>query len=216
MRMAWKLSCTCALGLFGLVTACSDPVGPAAQGAMSLDMTTTVGPMLGICPPGAHWINVPFSPTRAQQTSATSKGALGVDGQNQVAISCTVRDNGGGVFGVSGSLKAPATDPNGMAVNPTQITLSTTLGSDQSALGSLTVKDNATGTFFSSVDDQGQAAATCMFSVHRLQMTDQLDIAAGRIWGSVTCPRIRDTGSSNAAEVCAISPGFFVLENCGQ
>ena len=216
MRMAWKLSCTCALGLFGLVTACSDPVGQAAQGALSFDLTTTTGPGLGICPPGAHWINVPFSPTRAQQTSATSKGALGVDGQNQVAITCTVKDNGGGVFGVSASFRAPAADSNGKSVDPTQVTLLTTLGADQSAPGSVTVKDAATGTTFSSVDDQGQAAATCMFSVHRLLMTDLLEVAPGRIWASVTCPRIRDTMSSNAMEACAVSPGFFVLENCAQ
>jgi len=216
MRMAWKLSCTCALGLFGLVTACSDPVGPAAQGAASLDMTTVTGPMIGSCPPGAHWINVPFSPTRAQQTSATSKGALGVDGQNQVAISCTVRDNGAGAFTVSASFKAPATDPTGKVLDPTLITLSTTLGTDQSAPGSLTVKDSITGTTFSSVDDTGQGAPTCNFSVHRLQTTDLLEVAAGRAWASVTCPRIRDTMSSNLGEACAVSPGFFVLENCAQ
>jgi hypothetical protein len=214
MRMAWKLSCTCALGLFGLVTACSDPVAPAAQGALSFDLTT-VG--TSSCTPGSHWINVPFSPTRAQQTTASSKGTLGVDGQNQVAISCSVKDNGGGVFGVSASLTSPAVDPTGKSLNPTIVTLSTTIPSDQSAPGTVTVQDDKSSTTYSSTDDLGQAGATCVFSVHPLQpMIDGLGIAPGRLWASVTCPKFRDPQSSNLLEACQIAPGFVVLENCAQ
>jgi hypothetical protein len=213
MRMARKFSCTCALGLFGLVAACSDPVAPAAQATASLYLTTAPAPAR--CPPGAHWVNVPFASAGGQQTSATSKGALAVDGQDQSTVSCTVKDNGG-VFAVSASMRSPALNSNGMPANPTSISIATTIGVDQSAQGTVAIQDDKTATSFTSTNDMEQAGATCLFSVHPLMMGHQLAIAPGRMWASVTCPRFRDTRSSNLDEACQISPGYVVLENCAQ
>jgi hypothetical protein len=216
MRMVTKLSYTCALGLFGLVAACSDPVPPAGQGAVSLYLTTFTGSMAGIaCPASPHWVNIPDAPG-GQQNTADHKGAVAVDGQDQAGITCTVKDTGG-PFSVSASLKVPAKDPTtGMAVNPTLVTLQTTISPDSGAQGTVTILDAKTASTYSSTNDAGQADATCMFSVKKLKDSDGLGIAPGRIWASVNCPRFRDTGSSNLNEVCSVSSGFAILENCLQ
>src|SRR5438045_3505716 len=110
MRMARKVSCICALGLFGLVAGCSDPVAPASQAAVSLDLTTSAKPGVS-CPPMPHWVNIPFTPANTQQTTARVKGDSAIDNQDQMSVSCTVKDNGG-TFAVSATLKSPATKPD--------------------------------------------------------------------------------------------------------
>jgi len=218
--MARKVSCICALGLFGLVAACSDPVAPASQAAVSLYLTTNAKPGVA-CPASPHWVNVPFKLTGGQQTTARVKGDSAIDNQDQMSVTCTVKDNGG-TFAVNASLKSPASmvDPNDpmktIPINPTNITLQTNIGNDQTAAGTVTVLDDKTASPYSSTDDMGRAAGTCMFSVHPLATGDQLSIAAGRVWASVNCPNFRDPGSSNLMEVCAISTGYVVLENCAQ
>jgi hypothetical protein len=199
------------------VSACSDPVAPAAQAAASLYLTTFANAMAGMaCPASPHWINVPDA-TGGQQNYPSHKGAVAVDGQNQATVSCTVKDTGG-QFAVSASIKVPANDPANptKSVNPTLVTLSTTVTADGSAPGTLTVLDFRTATTYTSADETGQTAGTCTFSVHPLNMTDQLGIAPGRVWASVTCPRFRDPQSSNALEICSIGTGVVILENCAQ
>ena len=169
-----------------------------------------------ICAPGPHWVNVPFAAGGGQQTTATRKGALSVDGQDQAAIDCTVKDNGG-VFSVSASLRSTAVNPQtGMQVRPTTISISTTIGADQQAQGSVSIQDDKTTTAFTSTNDIEQTDATYLFSVHPLMMGDQLGIAPGRMWASVNCPRFRDPQSSNLNEACQVAPGYVVLENCSQ
>src|SRR5260221_6099196 len=46
------------------------PVGSAAQGALSLYLTTKPD---AICTPSVHWVNVPFAPSGGQHTTATDK-----------------------------------------------------------------------------------------------------------------------------------------------
>jgi hypothetical protein len=164
-----------------------------------------------------HWVNVPFVKTGGQQTTTRSKGGIAVDNQDQMSVSCTVKDNGGS-FAVNAVLKSPAVDPvTGNPVNPTNVVIDTSIATDQSAAGSITVLDQTTATTFSSADPTtGAAAPTCMFSVHPLATGDQLAIAPGRIWASVNCPSFRDPGSSNLKETCSITTGYVVLENCGQ
>jgi hypothetical protein len=215
--MARKFTCACALGLFGFVAACSDPVPPAAQASASLYLTTFANAMAGMaCPASPHWINVPDA-AGGQQNYAYRRGATAVDGQDQATVSCTVKDVGG-QFSVSASMKVPAIDPSSQKpVNPTLVTFSTTITPGGTAQGILTILDARTATTYSSADEAGMAAGTCTFSVHRLnEMTDQLDVAPGRMWASVTCPRFRDPGSSNINEICSISSSYVILENCAQ
>jgi|SRR5579859_1490588 len=219
MRMTRKVSCACAIGLFGLVAACSDPVAPASQAAVSIYLTTSVNAMAGVsCPASPHWVNVPFAKGGGQQVFAHTKNATAIDNQDQMSVSCTVKDNGG-PFEVNATLKSPATDPvTGMPVNPTNVTLQTTITAGQSATGTVTVLDNTTATTYSSADAMsGAAAPTCMFSVvPPATASDPPNVAAGRIWASVNCPSFRDPGSSNLKETCSITNGYIVLENCGQ
>ena len=118
MRIATKFSGACALGLFGLAAGCSDPVPPAGQAAVSLYLTTYGMAMAGMaCPASPHWVNVPDA-AGGQHNYADSKGAVAIDGQDQAAITCSVKDNGG-PFSVTASLRAPATDPTtGKPINP--------------------------------------------------------------------------------------------------
>jgi len=214
--MATKLSCACALGLFGLAAGCSDPVAPAGQASVSLYLTTYTNAMAGMaCPASPHWVNVPDAPS-GQQAFTDHKGGTAIDGQDQAAVTCTVRDTGG-PFSVSASLKVPASDPaTGKALNPTLVTFQTTISPDTAAQGIVTIQDAKTTSPYSSSDEAERAASTCTFSVHKLKDTDQLAIAPGRMWASVNCPRFRDTQSSNINEICSIASGIVILENCQQ
>jgi hypothetical protein len=207
MSTAWMFSSRCALGLFGLVAACSDPVPPAAQGSASLYLTNNA--MMGTnCPPFAHWVNVPWVKGSGQQTYASVRPAPAIDGQDQAAVNCSVKANGS-TFDVSGSLKSPATDNMGTPVNPTVITIRTTITADTPAPGAVSILDDKTATTYSS--------EACTFSAHPLQAgIDKLEVAAGRFWGSVTCPKFNDPSNPDMNALCQISPGFVVLENCAQ
>ena len=63
------------------------------------------------------------------ETTARVKGDSAIDNQDQMSVSCTVKDNSG-TFAVSATLKSPATkpDPNDptttVTANPTEATVS--------------------------------------------------------------------------------------------
>jgi hypothetical protein len=189
----------------------------SAQGALSLYLTTVPNAMPGVaCPSSPHWVNVPFTSHGGQQTTGSMKGAIGVDGTDQIAISCSVKKASNG-FDVSASLHSPAIDPvSGSPVNPTLVTLSTSIAEGQTAPGTVTVLDSKTASQYESANEAGMAGATCTFSVAPLQPGDQLGVTDGRIWAGVTCPKFRDTASSDLNEACAITTGYFVLENCAR
>jgi hypothetical protein len=211
---ARNVSCAFALSLLGLVASCSDPVPPAAQGSASLYVNTVANPTAAAhCPAGVHWVDVPDA--TGQQNFPNAKAPVAVDGQNQMSVKCTVKDNGGS-FSVSGTMAAPATNPMTKMPASTNIAFSTTISADQTAPGSMSLQDWSMASPFTSTDDNGRAAPTCMFSVHPLNSNDQLAIAAGRVWMSVTCPKFRDPQSPDLNEVCSISSGIIVLENCQQ
>jgi hypothetical protein len=168
------------------------------------------------CPASPHWVNVPFARQGGEQTTASTKATSAIDGQDGTSISCTVRATANG-FDVNATLKAPAVDPStNQPVNPTRVTLSTSIAAGQTAPGSVGIQDNATATGFTSTNDTGQSDSTCTFSVKPAGPGDQLGITAGRIWASVSCPKFRDPASSNLNEVCAIGTGHVVLENCAR
>jgi hypothetical protein len=194
----------------------SGGVSPAGQAAVSMYLTTFTNAMAGMaCPASPHWVNVPFSPSGGQQTSASNKSPSAVDGANGMSVTCSVQEMSG-AFRVSASLKTPATDVMGNPVNPSLVALSTTIAPGQTANGTLTVQDNRTTTPYTSANDMGAADATCEFSLVHTQPTDQLAVAPGRIWAAVKCPRFRDPQSSNLNEICSIGTGYLVLENCAQ
>ena len=208
MRMAWKFSGTCAFGLFGLTTGCSDPVPPASQASASLYLTAASMPVNARCTPGAHWVNVPFTKGGGQTTNANARAGVAVDGVDQMGVKCSVKD-GGGIFQVTGELKSPAVDPQDQPVNPTIITVSTQIASDQAgAMGAVSLTDSKSGSTYSS--------EACSFSVRPPQVGGPMGVAPGRMWASVSCPTFRDPLSSDIDAVCEISQGYVVLENCAQ
>jgi hypothetical protein len=96
-----------------------------------------------------------------------------------------------------------------MPVNATSITVQTTITADGPASGSVAIQDNRTGTQYSS--------SACTFSAHpAVAGVDKLEVAPGRIWASVSCPKISEVNSPDPNALCQISPGFVVLENCAQ
>jgi hypothetical protein len=206
--MAWKFSCTCAFGLFGLTTGCSDPVAPASQASASLYLTTAAMPPNARCTPGAHWINIPFSKGGGQTTNANARAGVAVDGVDAMGVKCSVKDGGGGIFQVSGELRSPAVDPQDMPVNPTLVTVLTQIAADQvGANGSISIIDSKSATTYSS--------DACSFTV-RPPAGTLLGVAPGRMWASVSCPSFRDMASPDMDAVCQISQGYVVLENCSQ
>jgi hypothetical protein len=191
---------------------------PVAQAAASIYLTTAPNAMAGVaCPATPHWVNVPFVASGGQQVWTMNKGSqAAVDGEEGASINCTVKASGD-VFDVSASLSSPATNPTtGMPVSPTLVTLSTSIAPDGQSKGTLAIQDNRTTAAYQSVNDMGVADATCTFSVKPNTATDQLAVAPGRIWATVTCPSFRDPTSSNLNEMCSIGSGVIVLENCKQ
>jgi hypothetical protein len=150
-----------------------------------------------------------------EQTTASTKATSAIDGKDQNEISCSVKPTPNG-FEVNASLRTLGVDTNGLPVNPATVTLSTTIAADQTAPGTVTVGDNHTSTTYRSVNDAGQADATCTFSVHPAQPGEQLGVAAGRIWASFVCPKFKDPLNDGPNEMCAILPGHVALENCAQ
>src|SRR6185295_2908703 len=113
MRKGRMSSCACALCGLGLAAACSSPVPSVPQGAVSVYLNLNPNSTAGSsCPPGTHWVNVPFTLSSAPQTTAVNKGNMAVDGVGEMGVSCSVKD-AGGVFNVSGTLKSPAVDQAG-------------------------------------------------------------------------------------------------------
>jgi hypothetical protein len=124
-----------------------------------------------------------------------------------MGVTCSVKANGS-VFDVSGTLRSPATDAKGIPVNPTLITIRTSLDMNQPAPGAMSIQDDKTGTMYSS--------EACTFSAQPLEAGDQRAVTAGRVWVSVICPKFSDPSNPDVNAVCEVSPGFIVLENCAQ
>jgi hypothetical protein len=183
------------------------PDGPAAQGAVSFHLIATTTPG-SLCLPGPHWVNIPFATQGGQQMTASSRGAVAVDGEGQMIVHCAVKSTGS-QFAVTASMKSPAMTESGGPLDATYVQLGTTIAPDQSdAPGTVSLQDDRSVTTY--------AAEACTFSVHPVVTGDQLALGPGRIWASVVCRTLRDQQSSNASDVCQIETGYFVLENCEQ
>jgi hypothetical protein len=140
--------------------------------------------------------------------TASSRGAIAVDGEGQVVVHCSVKSTGS-QFAVTANMVSPATTENGGPLDPTYVQLSTTIAPDQSdASGTVSFQDDRSGTTY--------AAEACTFSVHPAVTGDQLAVGPGRIWASVVCRTLRDQQSSSPSDVCQIDAGYFALENCAQ
>lgn len=205
MTMARKFPCLGALGLVGLVAGCSDPVPPAAQGAISLHLATPNSGL--ICSPGPHWANVPDDPKKPPQTSGDVGGKRAVDGEGGMAVQCKVQQSGD-TYTVTATLESPASDLTGRTVDNTSINLSVKIKEGQDdAKGSVRVFDDKTQAVYGSTD--------CTYSVSPNDGASQLAIHPGRAWGQVTCRNLTDPSNASTPS-CDVDRAFFVIENCQQ
>jgi len=188
------------------------PAVPSPQGSLSLHVQEYDGTLdpthaMDRCPPGRHWVNIPYQrerepSTQSQQTSDSVPGTKAVDGQDGNSVACSVKANGN-AFAVS-------VDANGYAATPevvrkpsiVHIRIPSIAPSSTAAAGTLTMQDDASLVTYTS--------SKCTFSTQG----GSLGIDAGRIWASVQCEDLIDPATPGAA--CQLSSGFFLFENCAK
>jgi hypothetical protein len=205
------------LGLLAPVFACSDPGLDVAQGAASLQWTTSfAGTKVPQCVPGPHWSNAPVSANDQQYVSADQvSGGVVVDGRDGALVLCRVSPRGE-QFIVTGEIHSTGTDPQG---NPllTELAVSFSVAPNQpDAQGTLYITDQKSGDFaFSSDTTIIPPKPGCTFSVAPTDAHSGLGVGPGHVWASVQCPHISDWRNRNKAE-CKIPTGFIVLDHCLQ
>jgi hypothetical protein len=200
MRTARYLSLTAAIGLSALLGSCSSPVPPASQGSVSVALVSPSS--VGNQCPNQHTINVPYDAMKSgATTTASSRPSPAIDGEGGQTIACKVQASGAG-FAVSGTLYSPG---NGATVE-----ISVVIGAGQeNVAGAVTVTDGANRM---QIDDR-YPPSTCTFSV-KPGAGENLNIAAGRVWGKVTCTNLGLR--SSVSEACNLGNSYFILENCDQ
>ena len=164
------------------VWGCSDPASPTPQGAFNVTFGNAIG--AGVtCP--------------AMQPAQLQVGAVGsaqhasvIDGEDGVAVTCTVAKSGAG-FRASGSI---VKGTSRLSLAPV------TVGEGNSNQGRVAVAGaNTAGKSY------GPAAETvCNFQL--------IDGAEGFIWLAFECPHVTSGSSDN--EQCSLYNGYIVLENC--
>lgn len=210
MRMARNVAGIGALGSLFLLSACGDPVPPAAQAGISIHLQEydPMDPVHGTerCPPSRHWVNVPYDkdrpPTSQKQLTDANMAVRAVNNQDGNSVSCTVAPSGSG-FTVKGSARAYA-ESDGVKYKPTIVHLNipSISASDNNARGNIAIQDDASLNTYTSEE--------CFYSVQG----NSLGIDAGMIWASVRCEALRDERAPGSG--CQVDTGFFVLENCAQ
>jgi hypothetical protein len=161
---------------------------------------------MATCAPGRHWANAPQPPNqpRAQRVTGSAVESIAVNGVNGASVNCSVRPNGAGPDGTPRyAIKADISTLEGEpAVPPTTVHLRAVAGSNSSAAAAeLSVTNALTGSAVFT-DDQ------CSLSVEG----EALGVAAGRIWGSISCDRLIDPATPGIS--CIVDAGFFIFENC--
>jgi hypothetical protein len=177
-----------AAGVALVALGCSDPVPPPAQGSLSV----SVGPPFagGACP--STGFNQKISLGDGPDHRKNDPGDRVIDGQDGASASCRVV-GGGTSFNFSGSLERLS--------NAFTVTGTVTKGGTGTGQSSM---------FFPDVADVITSSEPCNIKVD----TAPLEVAPGRIWGTIECPTMavadRPGGASCGAR------GEFVLENCEQ
>ena len=204
MTMARKFPCLGALGLMGLVGGCSDPVPPAAQGAISLHLATPNSGL--ICSPGPHWANVPDDPKKPPQTNGDIGGKRAVDGEGGMTVQCKVQQ-GGDTYTVTATLESRRViSPGGPS----------TTRASTSASRSKRAKTTPRGAFGSSTTRRSCLRVDRLHLLGEAQRrASQLAIHPGRAWGQVTCRNLTDPSNASTPS-CDVDRAFFVIENCQQ
>ena len=214
MRKARNVAGIGVVGCFSLLlAACGDPVPPAAQAGISIhvqeyDRNTMPEHKDHVCPPGRHWVNVPYDLGRdpsqqTQGTTATDHGRVAVNAQDGNVVKCTVKPKGSG-FDFTGEGIGYAEDMSNKRISPSIINIRIPqIGSgDANATGTVSLQDHASLVTYQSTQ--------CSFSVSG----GELGVDAGKIWARVHCENLLDMKSPDS--VCLVDDGYFVFENCAK
>lgn len=181
--------CSAVVGL-GLVmvgaSACSDPVPPAAQGAVAVSVVN------GPPPDGVH-CPANFKISDIGQVNGSSSAVVS-DGSGGEQVSCAVHAAGGG-FDFSGRV----VDPKGSTV---------------SVNGSVTPGTSTMGSVAISANNVSLTDSACTFDITADATDTQLGAAPGRIWLKFSCDNLKDPGDAQNRP-CA-SQGYAIFENCNQ
>jgi hypothetical protein len=187
------------------------PTGPAPRASVSLHIQEydSTDPTHGMdrCPPGRHWINVPYQRERApstqtQQTTNAVVAATAVNGQDNDSVVCLVRQSGDR-FSVSADANGYAsTDIEKRKPSIVHIRIPSIGPNESNAAGALSVQDDATLTAYTTMQ--------CTFSTEG----GSLGVKSGGIWGAVRCEDLLDPALPGSA--CQVDVGFFLFENCAQ
>jgi hypothetical protein len=204
MRLAAALAATAASGAAGMGCSSNTPPPPRAYVSSIL----TIGPSPNSatsCPLGSGpWLAIGLENGSVNDGDTQSGGGVSVQckvasaGDNfNVFVFTELNGLNGGAFTLGTSSDSPATfappaGPPGTTV--TSLPVSTTSNSKDPQH---TLKE-----------------ADCTFTYFDPQQSNGPGIAAGRVWGTVTCPHATDT-SKSPNDVCQIATTFRV-ENCSQ
>jgi hypothetical protein len=152
--------------------------------------------------PVPHTSVAPILVAGSTATSSTAKGTEAVDGVSGNQVSCAVVASPGG-YAVSARIRSDISASQRWA----QIVIGNlTIGAGQSNIpGTLSVLDNVTQNAYGPPN-----STPCMFSVTGAA----LGVAAGKIWGSVTCAILVDPGNASGDQCKAT--GYFIFENCAR
>jgi hypothetical protein len=180
------------VGFGAMLPACSDPVAPLPQGAVSFSVLSG-----GQCLPGPSNSNIPPVVGKPAVTATEKNGEVqgngaSVDRCGESPICCRV--SGGGPFNVQ------ATFTSGRD----SITISATVADGQTdGKGTVSLVNDSLKTGYSSPSDR-----PCTFSIAAG------NVAAGRAWGTFDCEAVTDPSTAGGSSCQA--RGSFVLENCEQ
>ncbi|HVY26720.1 MAG TPA: hypothetical protein VHB79_09215 [Polyangiaceae bacterium] len=203
----WCVTAVVALG----AVACSDPVPPASQGAIWVQIqSNSPAPAGKSCPSGTSTtydvphVNPNPDPTSMKVEVLDDYNYLHwiVDGQAGSTVSCSVK--GGDTFTFSGRLKGQTVGSDGMSgVGAIDISNGTL---DASHKGTATISLSDTAALSQSLTSP---AAAC--TVDAATGTGNHQVKAGSIWASFTCTSVE----AQPSDYCK-AHGVFVLENCSQ
>lgn len=135
------------------------------------------------------------APALAQQSKPKKDGEA--EGQGVVNVACSVKGAGNGAFAVDAS-----------------VALSGPFGGRFTVRGTFNTQGEQTGIYalFSSrqsLNTYEQADSTCTV----VYETGYQGVAAGRVWGRITCPNAALTGSGDRS---CVAKATFRFENCEQ
>ena len=205
----WCVTAVVALGAI----ACSDPVPPAAQGAIWVRIQSASPTPTGkSCPSGA---STTFDVPHVDPNMKNDKGEIVdevldentylhwiIDGQSSSSVSCSVSGGSGG-YSFSGRLKGPTTSSTGKTgIGSIEISSGTLDGTSKKGTATMTIADSA---------DLSQSMASPSAACTVEAVPGDKTLQPGSMWASFTCSSIE----SPPADYCT-AHGILVLENCSQ